>query len=43
MNNYIGIDISLNSTICEIKGCFRYYHILQKDNNIYIKRIGWLG
>lgn len=46
MNNYIGIDISLNSTAIYIesnKGCYILSFTNKKDNNIYIKELNHYG
>ena len=46
MNNYIGIDISLNSTAIYIesnKGKFILSYTNKKDNNIYIKELNSFG
>jgi hypothetical protein len=46
MNNYIGIDISLNSTAIYIesdKGCSILSYTTKKDNNIYIKELDSYG
>jgi len=46
MNNYIGLDISLNSTAIYIdsnKGVFMLSYTNKKDNNIYIKELDKCG
>ncbi len=46
MNNYIGLDISLNSTAIYIdsnKGVFILSYTNKKDNNIYIKELDKCG